>query len=114
MSRAKGKYGEELAKYYLEQKGYQILSLNYRTYFGEIDIIAKDSSYVVFIEVKLRTSCRYGLPSESVTKAKQVTIYNVALHYISNIDILESDYRFDVIEFIKTDKITIRHIKNAF
>ena len=62
--------GEVGAKAYLEGKGYRILETNFVTKIGEIDIIAKDGDYIVFVEVKARTRADFGEPIEAVTPQK--------------------------------------------
>lgn len=110
----KGSYGEKLAIDFLLLKNYKILERNFRIKNGEIDIIAKDSTYIVFIEVKYRKNLSKGFPRESVTFSKQKTIINVANHYIYLNNLTNSDFRFDVIEVYDIDTIKFEHIKNAF
>ena len=66
-----GRAGEKLAVDFLKKKGFKILKTNYKTVVGEIDIIAQDREYIVFIEVKTRSSDNYGLPREAVDRKKQ-------------------------------------------
>ena len=106
-----GKYYEDLATYYLTEKGYEIIERNFDTDRGEIDIICKNDEFMVFVEVKYRKSGRYGLPREAVTYAKQKKIRKAASYYIAVNKIRNMDFRFDVIEIIK-DEIT--HLENAF
>lgn len=106
-----GKQGESIAKEYLENNGYKVLKTNYTTKLGEIDIIAKDEDRLVFIEVKLRQTARYGYPREAVNYKKQKTIQNVALYYTKIKGLKNQLLRFDVIEIIDNK---INHIKNAF
>ncbi|ACI22018.1 MULTISPECIES: YraN family protein [Thermodesulfovibrio] len=105
-----GKEGEKLAIDYLLTKGYKILEKNFRTPFGEIDIIAKDGNFIVIIEVKRRLSDKFGKPELSVNYTKQQKLKKLALYYIS---MLKKEYpvRFDVIAI--NDK-KIEHIENAF
>ena len=77
-----GNYGEERAVWFLTRKGYQILGRNYRCRQGEVDIIAKDGPYLVFIEVKYRKSGRCGDPAEAVGGTKQKRLYQAARHYL--------------------------------
>ena len=103
---------EEKACEYLVNMGYEILDRNFRNKKGEIDIIAKDKDYIVFIEVKYRHSKAYGYSSEAVNARKQMVIYRVAEGYLN----YRKEYygmpcRFDVIGF---DDENICHIKNAF
>ena len=66
-----GKQGETKAKNYLKRRGYQILESNYRTKAGEIDLIAQNRKYLVFVEVKLRKSDRFAMAREYVDSRKQ-------------------------------------------
>ncbi len=106
-----GKRGEIAATKYLISLGYKILEKNYKTYIGEIDIIAKDEDTLVFIEVKTRTSDDYGVPSEAVTIKKQEKYYKVAWEYLIKTKNCDSPCRFDVVE-IEDGKINL--IKDAF
>ena len=72
---------EKLAGVYLEQQGYEILEYNYRCRIGEIDIVARQGGYLVFVEVKYRADNAAGNPLEAVTAAKQRTISKVASYY---------------------------------
>ena len=110
-NRDKGRIGEEKAVKYLKHRLYKILEINYSKSIGEIDIIAKKGSYIVFVEVKYREDITKGYPREAVTKYKQDKIKKTALYYITENDIKENDYRFDVIEILGNK---IEHIKNAF
>ena len=109
-----GNYGEDIACSYIEQKGLKIIERNYRCEFGEIDIIAYDNEYIVFIEVKYRKSLKFGYPSEAVNKKKQTNIKNSAIDYVSKKEIKNIDFRFDVLEVLHIDNIKVRQIKNAF
>ena len=108
-----GKYGEKIASDYLIKKGYKVIFMNYRTPVGEIDIIAKDGEYTVFIEVKYRRHMEFGYPREAVGYKKQRRIIKSALFYINKSN-SEDNYRFDVIEIIDMNEINISHIENAF
>lgn len=103
---------EKLVCNHLENCGYSILCKNYRCHFGEIDIIAKDKEYIVFIEVKYRKNAALGYPGEAVTLRKQRKIIQSSLFFIHQNHIsLNSNFRYDVV-CILNDKINI--IKNAF
>lgn len=106
-----GEY-EKLASEYLHNLGYQILTLNFRTRTGEIDIIAMDNNTLVFIEVKYRSSTKYGYPEEAVDYRKQIKIRKTAMYFMSNKKYsINTPVRFDVIAILGK-KIT--HIKDAF
>ncbi len=102
---------EQIAATFLEDAGYQILERNYYTAFGEIDLIAKDQTTLVFIEVKYRTSDKTGFPEESVTPGKQRRIRKCAQYYLYQHNFTTVSCRFDVIAILNQ---RIRHIKNAF
>jgi len=76
--RAVGNLGESLACAHLEQKGIVVLERNFRCPAGEIDIIAREKRTLLFIEVKARSSLRYGRPAEAVNRAKQLKILRSA------------------------------------
>lgn len=111
--RDEGKKQEETACKYLEMKGIHIIKKNYFVKQGEIDIIAKDKEYLVFIEVKYRRNNFSGNPLEAVTKAKQKKICKASLFFLNEnkIDINRTCIRFDVIG-IEANNIV--HIENAF
>ena len=73
-----GARGEELAVRYLKNRGYRILERNYRIKLGEIDIIARDRNTLVFVEVKARSSNRFGHPKSAITPQKQRKISMVS------------------------------------
>ena len=104
--------GEAIAIKFLKDNGYKILETNFKNKIGEVDIIAKDSETFVFVEVKARTTLKFGRPSEAVTTSKQNKIRKVATAYL----IKNRDYpalmRFDVVEVL--DGKIEGHIKNAF
>ncbi|GAB6906906.1 conserved hypothetical protein [Desulfosarcina cetonica] len=92
-----GKSSERLAVDYLKRRGYRILETNYRTPQGEIDIIAQEKGTIVFVEVKARSSRRFGSPKAAVTPAKQRKISMVALMYLKACDRIDARARFDVV-----------------
>lgn len=103
---------ETAAAEYLEKQGYCVLEKNFRCRQGEIDLIARDGNYLVFIEVKYRADGRSGEPEEAVNTAKQHTIRRVAEYYLYRRRFPESTpCRFDVVG-IKGNQIRIT--KNAF
>ncbi len=108
-----GSYWEKRVADYLSDAGYIVLEMNYRTRFSEIDVIAQDQHFLVFIEVKYRASSYSGNPFEAVDSRKQQRIRNGALSYLkSNGYVIDdTNIRFDVIG-IEGDRI--EHIKNAF
>lgn len=112
---AAGMVGQNAAEAFLKKKGLHILTRNYRAKTGEIDLIANDDTYLVFIEVKTRTSASHGNGREAVTPHKQRRIIRTALHYATCTKQTERDMRFDVIEVTTNHgHTTIEHIENAF
>ncbi len=106
-----GKKGEALVVKYLKKQGYKLLQRNYRTPFGEADIIAEDKDEVAFVEVKTRTTEDYGLPSEAVGAEKQRRYRQIAKCYWLQTG-EEPNARFDVAEVYADGRI--EYIKNAF
>ena len=93
----KGAWGEKAARLYLEKRGWHTAATNFRTRFGEIDIIAENAQYVIFAEVKTRKNARYGPACEAVTPAKQAKIIAAAQAWLQEHP-TEKQPRFDVIE----------------
>ena len=91
----KGAQYEDRACAYLQGLGYTILKRNYSCKYGEIDLIARDGEYTVFVEVKYRKDQGYGFPIEAITRAKQGRLLKTALVYIEENG--EDFYRFDAI-----------------
>ena len=106
-----GRKGERLVVEYLENKGCRILHTNYRTPFGEADIIAEDGDEIAFVEVKTRSSDKYGTPAESVVKRKRQTYTKIAKFYWLQTG-EEPNARFDVAEVYANG--SIEYLKNAF
>ena len=106
-----GRAGELKAAEYLKKKGYKILEKNFKTHFGEIDIIVRDGEYIVFVEVKTRSGDEYGAPCEAVDARKREKYFKVAEEYLLRAGKTDSPCRFDVIEI---EKGQINHIINAF
>lgn len=109
--RQKGAAYEQIAAAHLISKGLEILEFNYRCKMGEIDIIAKDGEYLVFVEVKYRANHQKGYPLEAISIQKQKTISKCALHYMMVHRLTDVPVRFDVVGILGEEK---EHIKNAF
>lgn len=103
---------ERLAVNYLVSLGYEILERNYRNRYGEIDIIAREDEYLVFIEVKYRKTASEGHPTEAVNYGKQRRITRTAMYYVSAKQLSEyTPMRFDVVSILG-DEIEV--YRNAF
>lgn len=93
----------------MKQQGYRILQRNFYSRYGEIDIIAREGRYLVFIEVKYRNNTSHGLPQEAVSRKKQRTICKVANYYCLTHGIPENTpCRFDVVAILEEDIILLR------
>jgi putative endonuclease len=117
-NRTFGSKGEQEAMRYLSEHGYSIIYRNFRAgRMGEIDLIGKDGDTICFIEVKTRSSVRYGVPAEAVSYTKQATITKVAQVFMQRYNYLDVPVRFDVAELLmdRNGQVQeIRLIKNAF
>lgn len=111
-----GQEGEEVAAKYLLTHGFEILTRNYRTRLGEIDIIAKEKKTIVFVEVKTRTRIDFGYPAEFVTRSKQQKLIKAAVYYLHTCGADNASARFDVLEVLPTPQglAVTNHIINAF
>jgi putative endonuclease len=110
-----GKRGEEAAVDFLKVNGYKILSRNFKTKLGEVDIIACDKDTYCFIEVKTRISDSFGLPKEAVSKSKQRQIAKAALMFLKQKSLFDKKARFDVVSIMYQNRSpVIDLIKNAF
>lgn len=109
-----GKEQENRAVNYLISKGYYILEQNYLRKTGEIDIVAKSpDGYLVAVEVKYRSSDRFGSPFSAVNYTKQRKIYKTLLFYMSEHNLpMDTKCRFDVVGIYGSDKL--EHLINAF
>ena len=111
-----GILGEKLAGEFLGEKGYRILETNYRCPEGEVDIIAKDQDFLVFVEVRTKKSLEFGSPEESITPAKMRRLRAVAAYYRQHHDNLLPLWRIDVVAVVlgqdnKAERIEL--IENA-
>ena len=113
-----GSWGEALAAEYLRKKRYRILATNYRSRYGEIDLIVSNRHFLVFVEVKLRKSDWFAQALEFVDSRKQDRIRTTAALYLEQ-NPTKLQPRFDVIEIyapegVETAKPTIHHLEDAF
>jgi putative endonuclease len=109
-----GQQGEDLALKFLQQKGLTLIQRNYRSRFGEIDLIMEDKKHVVFVEVRLRSSTNFGGALFSVDRRKQAKLIKCAQQYMST-ESSRLDFRFDVIAISPSAKQhEIQWITNAF
>jgi len=113
-SQSLGQKGETLAIEYLQKAGYKIRHRNWRSGKKELDIVAENNDFVVFVEVKTRTDDYLEHPANAITREKQRSIIFAADGYIQRYN-LNKESRFDVITvIIKGETPDIDHIENAF
>ncbi len=111
--KADGRRGEEIAARFLQSQGCEILERNFRSKYGEIDILARDGAYLIVVEVKSRSGTKMGRPAEAVDYRKQQKIQKTFQYYRMRHQVSEfSPVRFDVIEIF--DARNCNWIKNAF
>ncbi len=122
-SKKLGSFGENIACYYLGRKGYKILDRNYSRKWiqgpqkGEIDIVARHKDYLVFVEVRTKTSLDFGTPEESITPTKMKHFERTAAYYQQTHENLPALWRIDLVavELGADNKPTrIEVIENAF
>ena len=118
-----GALGEKIAAKYLKSKGFIILDMNYKNNFGkrlgEIDIIAKKDSFLVFVEVKTRKML-YGrniLPQENINKEKLYKLSRISQLYLKQKRLTDAKYRFDAVTVLYDEiykKALVKHFENIF
>lgn len=107
-----GNEGEEIASDYLQKIGYKIIDRNYRTHFGEIDILAQDGEYIVLVEVKTKTNLDQGTPEEKVDYFKQNKLKLLAKHILQKYP--SKNIRIDVFAIdLSNEMEKLNHIINA-
>ena len=111
-----GKEGEAIAVQYLAEHGYQVIDRNYRSQQGEVDIIARDGDFIVFVEVKTYSIGSFGTPLGAVRKAKKESIIHAARTYLLKNNIKDINCRFDVLAIYRSWKGITSYdlIKDAF
>jgi putative endonuclease len=92
-----GAAGEKKGQLFLVQQGYKIVTNNFRTRFGEIDVIARHDGDLVFVEIKYRRSDEFGWPAEAVTRRKQRRMAQSALVYVKQNKLSNVSVRFDIL-----------------
>lgn len=114
-SNERGQQAEELACCFLQEKGLKLLTRNYHTRHGEIDLIMRDNEALVFVEVRYRSNRQYGSAVESVDRRKQAKLISTAQHYLQqHRKAARSPCRFDVVGIIANGvDIEIDWLRNA-
>ena len=112
-NKATGEMGERVAEDYLVQKGWQVVLRNFRTRYGEIDLIMQDKGVLVFVEVKTKKGLDFGTPEEMFTQAKQRQVRRMAEVYLRG---QEAACRIDLVAIQFSDdygETVIKHYQNA-
>ena len=107
-----GGKGENVAADFLKQKGFQIVARNYRFKHAEIDLIVRQNDWLIFVEVKTRSSNEFGEPEEFVDEFKTSKIFEAAEEYIFKTD-WQGNIRFDVVSVKFGAKTEIEHFEDA-
>ena len=105
--------GEEIAADYLVKIGYEIIERNYRYKHSEIDLIAKNNGFLVFVEVKTRRSTKFGQPEEFVTPRQEAKIQAGAEEYILKTH-WHGPIRFDIVSIVTGNSVSVTHFEDAF
>jgi len=109
-----GNMGEDLAADFLRKKGFEILARNFRYKQGEIDLIVRKTNWLIFVEVKTRSSYAFGYPEEFVDYKKARLILETAEHYIYKTN-WEGNVRYDIVSVkLSRDNPEIVHLEDAF
>ncbi|MCG3207938.1 MAG: hypothetical protein FOGNACKC_01539 [Anaerolineae bacterium] len=112
--RRTGRRGEEIAAHYFLQRDYTILHRNWRCPAGELDIVLQKDETIIFVEVRTRTSTRYGSPEESITPAKQQRLIELAHLYLQENSPPHRHWRIDVVAIaMRHGRPWVNHLENA-
>ena len=110
-----GNWGEDAAVRYLKTRGYEILDRNYRSSWGEIDIIARQRDVLAFVEVKTRQCLKFGRPAAAVTRENRSVSGKPPGATFGENQVFRYRSRFDIIEILDLyGKISLNHLKNCF
>ncbi len=113
LAHRRGKQGEEMATWYLQEKGLTLVAKNYRHRRSEIDLVMRDRDTLVFVEVKLRRNANFGDPETFVDQAQAERIAEAADHYVHELA-WEGNIRFDIVAITVQPQTAIRHFEDAF
>ena len=93
-----GRYGERVAAAFVRRRGYRVLTRNFQSERGEIDLVCRQGNVLVFVEVRARAGTQFGRPAESIDERKQGALENAAQDYLQLLDRDDITYRFDAVE----------------
>ena len=107
-----GTWGEALAGRFLQDKGYRILTTNYRSSHGEVDIVARHGEELVFVEVRTRRGGNFGAPEESLSKAKIRRLVNTCQDYLQNTAREAAPWRVDLVSIYLGPRREVQRIQH--
>lgn len=114
-NRRKGDRGEDAALHYLRSRGFELVERNYRTRYGELDLVMRDGEVLVFVEVKWRAGLEYGSPVEAVDGRKRRAVRSMAEQYLADREPEFEEVRFDVVGILSgLGEDGIQHVRHAF
>lgn len=116
MAKNLGAWGEQTARNYLEELGFEFLYANFRTPYGELDLIMRKDEQIHFIEVKTRSSTQFGFPEEAVDQNKANHLIASAENFLQENPDLDSGWQIDVVAiWVQKDrkKPEIKYFENA-
>ncbi len=109
-----GRFAEDLSAWYFRLKGYEVLARNWRTRFGEIDLIVRKGESVIFVEVKARRTRTKGPPEEALTPSKRKRLYRLAEAYLAAHPLSARAFRFDLIAVDFSGKVPqLKHYRGV-
>ena len=113
---AAGRRGEDLAHRYLQKRGFTVIARNYRARSGiaELDIVAKDGETLVFVEVKARSSDKYGPPDRAVGEEKRRRLFRGAREYVRRAGADWEHVRFDLVSVVLSEPPHCTHLRDVF
>mgnify|MGYP001221276513 FL=1 len=106
-----GEWGEGVAASFLAGKGFEIIDRNFRTPFGEIDLIVQKEGLIVLVEVKTRTSKKFGMPENAITLLKKSHMRDSAEYYLGTLSCDPTEVRADVISILAKPDLSEYHLE---
>jgi len=92
-----GKLAEDLSCRFLKTKGYRIIERNFRSRYGEIDVIARKNNILIFLEIRSKSGSGFGIPEESLTAGKRQRLISTIMSYLDTHNNLPLDWRVDFV-----------------
>ena len=112
-NRETGRIGEKIAEEFLTKKGFELISRNFSTRFGEIDLIMRDKGILVFVEVKTKKGLNFGRPEEMFTRNKYQKVKNMAIVYLKGREVKSRIDMMAVVLGPDNEPISVKHYENV-